>query len=79
MTVISVRIDDKLKKRMEKFPYVSWSEIVRQEIEKAIERFESRNLAEALLLNEKVKKKFGGDSTELIRRWRDRRHGEGGG
>ncbi len=77
MAVISVRIDDELKKRMERFPYVNWSEIVRQELEKVVERLERRNLAEALLLNEKIKKRSDGDSAELIRKWRDRRHGEG--
>ena len=79
MAVISVRIDDELKKKMERFPYVNWSEIVRRELEKIVERLEGRSLAEALLLNERIKKRFAGDTTELIRGWRDSRYGEGGG
>ena len=42
------------------------------EIKKIIERLESRNLAEALLLNEKLRKKSEIDTTEIIRNWRDK-------
>jgi len=76
MAVVSVRINDKLKKRMEKFPYINWSEIIRQELVKIVERLESRNIAEALLINEKVKKRSNINSTEIIRAWRDSRYGE---
>ena len=71
MPVISVRIDDELKR--------NWSEIIRTEIAKVIERLESRNLAEALLLNEKLRRKSTIDTTKIIREWRERRYGESGG
>ncbi len=73
MPVISVRIDDKLKKKMERFPYINWSEIIRKELREVVERLESRNIAEALLINEKVRKKSEKDTTEIIRGWRDSR------
>jgi len=79
MPVISVRIDERMKKRMEKFSYVNWSEVIRAELARIIERLESRNLAEALLLNEKVRKKSEIDSAEIIRAWRESRYGESGG
>lgn len=62
---------------MDRHRYVNWSEIIRKEIEKVIERLESRNLAEALLLNEKIRKKSATDTTEIIREWRDKRYGKG--
>ncbi|ADC66046.1 conserved hypothetical protein [Ferroglobus placidus DSM 10642] len=77
MPVISVRVSDELKKKMDRHRYVNWSEIIRKEIEKVIERLESRNLAEALLLNEKIRKKSATDTTEIIREWRDKRYGKG--
>lgn len=76
MAVVSVRINDELKKRMEKFPYINWSEIIRQELAKIVEKLESRNIAEALLINEKVKKRSNINSTEIIRAWRDSRYGK---
>ncbi len=78
MPVISVRIDDELKKKMDKYKYINWSEIIRKEIVKIIERLESRNLAEALLINEKLKRKSTTDTTKIIREWRERRYREGG-
>ncbi len=78
MPVISVRVDDELKKKMDKYKYINWSEIIRTEIVKIIERLESRNLAEALLINEKLRKKSKTDTTKIIREWRERRYGKGG-
>ncbi len=76
MPVISVRINNELKKKMERFPYINWSEVIRQELIKIVEMLERRNLAEALLINEKVRKKSAIDSTKIIRVWRDSRYGE---
>ncbi len=78
MPVISVRVDDELKKKMDKYKYINWSEIIRTEIVKIIERLESRNLAEALLINEKLRRKSTTDTTKIIREWRERRYGKGG-
>ena len=79
MSVISVRIDDKLKKQMKKHRHINWSEVIRAELTRFIERLESRNIAEALLINEKVKKKSAKDTTTVIREWREGRYGKGGG
>jgi Arc/MetJ-type ribon-helix-helix transcriptional regulator len=77
MPVISVRIDDNLKKRMDKFSYVNWSKVLRQELQKVLDSLEKRNMAKAVLINEKVRKKADFDSTDIIRKWRDERYGEG--
>ncbi len=76
MPVISVRIDDNLKKRMDKFSYVNWSKVLRQELQKVLDSLEKRNMAKAVLINEKVRKKADFDSTDIIRKWRDERYGE---
>ncbi|MEM4531882.1 MAG: type II toxin-antitoxin system ParD family antitoxin [Thermofilaceae archaeon] len=80
MAVVSVRVSDELKRRMEKLRHVNWSEVLRQAIVRILEEEEGRNLALAVLLNEKIRKKApeGWDSTEFLRRWRDGRYGEGG-
>jgi predicted transcriptional regulator len=79
MAVISVRIDDSLKKRMDRYRHINWSEVIRAELNKIVERLESRNVAEALLINEKVRKKSVRDTTSIIREWRENRYGESGG
>jgi len=45
---------------------------------KIIERLESRNLVEALLINEKLRRKSTTDTTKIIQEWRERRYGESG-
>ncbi|MEM0309099.1 MAG: type II toxin-antitoxin system ParD family antitoxin [Thermofilaceae archaeon] len=80
MAVVSVRVSDELKRRMERLRHVNWSEVLRQAIVRVLEEEEGRNLALAVLLNERIRKKApeGWDSTEFLRRWREGRYGEGG-
>ncbi len=72
MSTITVRIDPEIKRRMRKFSYINWSEVVRRAIIKKLREEEERNLAEALLINERLRRKApeGWDSTEVIKRWR---------
>ncbi len=76
MNLISVRIDSKLKKMMESYKHINWSEIVRQAIAKKIQNEQKKNVARAVLINEKIRKKapIHYDSTEIIRKFRDERH-----
>ncbi len=70
-------VDGELKKKMNKYRYVNWSEILRTEIDKIIGKLESRNLAEALLINEKLRKKIDNryrdnprmEEKEIWRKW----------
>lgn len=73
---ISVRVDEKLKKEMEELKEVNWSEIIREAIRLRINQEEQKNLAKAVLLNEKIRKSApkGYDSTNIIREWRERRN-----
>jgi len=73
MGVITVRVDDELKKLMEKLKYINWSEVVRQAITRVIEREEEKNQALAVLLNEEsiVVPDKGYDSVDVIREWRE--------
>ncbi|MCF2139243.1 MAG: hypothetical protein K9W44_04235 [Candidatus Lokiarchaeota archaeon] len=76
MSLISVRIDVKLKKMMESYKHINWSEVVRQAITKKIQNEQKKNMARAVLINEKVRKKAptNYDSTEFIRKFRDDRY-----
>ncbi|MHA1505761.1 MAG: hypothetical protein ACTSR0_01020 [Candidatus Asgardarchaeia archaeon] len=80
MAILTVRVSDEIKKRMMKFRHINWSEVMRSAIIKVLEEEERRNLAKALLINERIRKKApeGWDSTETIRYWRERRYGESG-
>ena len=80
MAIISVRIDDKLKKEMDKLKHINWSEVIRQAIVSKLRDENNRNLAKAVLLTERVRKKAsdGWDTTEIIRHWREYRFRESG-
>ena len=74
-STITVRIDPQIKKRMRRYNYINWSEVVRKAILEKLEEEEKKNIAEALLLNEKLRRRApkGWSSTEVIRRWRRQR------
>jgi metal-responsive CopG/Arc/MetJ family transcriptional regulator len=78
MAIITVRIDDELKKRMEKEGHINWSEVIRRAIISRIEEEElwnsldRRKLIKAASLNEAMRRRISGwDSVAEIRRWRE--------
>ena len=75
MPTITVRVDSEVKKRMKKYSYINWSEVVRRAILEKLEEEDRKNIAEALLLNEKLRRRAPEhwDSTEVIKRWRRKR------
>ena len=77
MSTISVRIDNELKKMMEHYKHLNWSEILRQTIISTIQNEQEVNRAKALLLNEKVRKnptkKI--NTVEILRKFRAERYG----
>lgn len=77
MSTVSARISKELKKRMEELNHVNWSEVVREAIREKIKAEQEQNLAKAVLLNERVRKKApeGWKSEEVIRKWREQRYG----
>lgn len=75
MSTITVRVDPEVKRRMRRFSYVNWSEVVRRAILERLREEEGRSVAEALLINERLRRRAseGWDSTEVIKAWRRRR------
>lgn len=73
MSTISFRISKELKEKMKSIDHINWSEILRKTIEQVIENEEKKNLAVAVLLNERfvLTPDEGWKSTEEIRRWRE--------
>jgi hypothetical protein len=72
MSIVTVRVDKKMKRRMSEKRDVNWSDVVRKAIAKKIDGEDERNLAVAVLLNEKnvMTPDSGYDSTKAIREWR---------
>lgn len=70
------RVSKELKKRMQELNHVNWSEVVRDAIRKKVQAEEGKQLAAAVLLTERVRKKApeGWKSEDVIREWRERRH-----
>ncbi len=84
MAIITVRIDGKLKKKMEKLKHINWSEVVRQAIAKIIETEESEKsrrkidferLMSAAKEQDGLRAKTSGSwsGAEEIRKWRELR------
>jgi len=73
LSTITIRIDPEIKKRMKRYSYINWSEVIRRAIlEKLIEE---KNIAEALLINGKLRRRApsGWDSTDVTKSWRRKR------
>ncbi|RMF90485.1 MAG: hypothetical protein D6733_03650 [Methanobacteriota archaeon] len=79
MPVISLRIDEKTKRKMSRLKHINWSQVIREGILQKIEEEEKRRIDRALLSqavkeNDRLKRKVPGyDSTLEIRKWREAR------
>ena len=73
MPTVSVRVDEKTKRRMDELN-VNWSAVLREHIDERIEKSKDRDLAQAVLLTEQTRQSVDGwNSTDEIRRWRNER------
>lgn len=77
MPLLTVRVDDETKARMDRIQGINWSEVVRERIEEVLDREARKNRIEALKIMERLSRKSppGWDSTAFIRRMRDTRYG----
>jgi len=77
--VVSFRIDKNLKRKMEKYSYINWSEVIRRAIAEVIEKEESKRKEKdyerikraALRTRKLVRRIEGWSSVEEIRKWRE--------
>jgi len=74
MVRTSVTLPESMKEAMEKVS-VNWSAVVREAIRRKLELEHDKNVIEAVLINERLKRKApeGWDSTKVIKGWRGRR------
>ena len=74
MVRTSVTIPESMKEEMDKVD-VNWSAVVREAIKRKLEDEHEKDVIEALLINEKLRRKApeGWDSTKVIKAWRSRR------
>ena len=78
--IVSFRIDEKLKRKMEEFSYINWSKVVRRAIAEVIAREEAKRskkdvnrIKRAVLKSKEQSRRVKGwSSVEEIRRWRKR-------
>jgi Arc/MetJ-type ribon-helix-helix transcriptional regulator len=75
MKTLTVKVDEELKERMKRLRHVNWSEVIRESIRRKIEEENGRNIAEAVLINERLRREApeGWDSAKVIREWRLKR------
>ncbi len=74
MSIFTVRIDEKTK-RMMKEVKINWSDFVRDAIRNRIAEEKRKNLAKAVLINEKLRKKSRSEARaeDIVRKFRDER------
>lgn|GEM_PF-226780 len=77
--LVTVRVDEETKRRMERLESVNWSEVLRERISEVLERETRKNRMEALRIMERLYRKPhpGWDSTRFIREMRESRYGKG--
>ena len=76
LAVVSVRVNEEVKRKMRELPHVNWSDYVRQAIISKIREEEMKEACETMdRLAEKTSGRWSG--TEEIRRWRESRYGRG--
>ena len=81
MPLVTVRVDEETKERMEQVHGVNWSQVLRERIQQVLDQESRKNRMEALRIMERLSRKSppGWDSTAFIRRMRDSRYGPGRG
>ena len=74
MVRTSVTIPESMKEEMGRVD-VNWSAVVREAIRRKLEWEHEKDVVEAVLINERLRRKApeGWDSTKVIRAWRSRR------
>ena len=79
MPLITTRVDDELKRRMDRIP-INWSDAIRAAISRIIGEASLRNRVRAGQLTDRIRIRSpaGFDSTKVIRRWRDALYGSRG-
>ncbi len=79
MAVVTVRVDEETKRRMEELGEINWSEVLRDGIRRKLKEEEGRNLARAVVLNDRLQRPApkGWDTVRALRDWREHRYGRG--
>ena len=81
MPTVSIRVPDDLKKRMEEHEEIKWSSVLRSNLEEELDELDSRKIGHAVATSERLSNAIDTDdvaeedSTEIIRKWRDKRYG----
>jgi hypothetical protein len=78
MAVMSTKIPDDLKARVDHFPHINWSEVMRSAIlEKLLEEERKEFHRDPKLISQAIeemdilRRKTSGNSTEELRKWRE--------
>lgn len=77
MPLVTFRVDDDTKQRMDRLEGVNWSELLRERVFEVLETESRKNRIEALRIMEKLSTKSppGWDTTAFIRQMRNTRYG----
>ncbi len=81
MEVVSIKVDKKVRDGMRRFRKVNWSNVIREAIVKQLKEEEARDrivdqaeVAEAVRITDSIRRRVTNwDSTEEIRKWREKR------
>ena len=80
MPIMTTRVDAKIKKEVDSLPHINWSEVMRQAILQKLEEERARRkprdierIRSAIQRIDQLRRPCEGDTTEELRRWRQRR------
>lgn len=77
MGMVTVRVDEEIRRKMKELKHVNWSEVIRDAIRSKIEEEKGSSLAKAVLITERLRRKGALRAEDVIRRLRDERYGAG--
>ncbi len=77
MAIVTLRVDEEMKRRMEGLGQINWSEVLRESIRRKLKEEEGRNLAKAVVITDQLQKTAPKrwDTVRTIRYWREHRYG----
>lgn len=80
MPLVTLRVDDETKEKMDRLESINWSQVLRARIFEILDRESRKNRMEALRIMERLSTKSppGWDSTAFIRQMRESRYGPRG-
>jgi predicted DNA-binding protein len=81
MAIVSLRVPNELKEKMDEHSEINWSAVIRANLEEELEQLESRRIGHAVAVSERLSNEINEENVkdentaETVREWRENRYG----